>query len=94
MDLAIGELAVDVVDHFHHIARDHLFGVLIAGAILHVAEIAILTECGPHASHRGADILGLQNLEVSGLSSSLFRGILFRSILGTECGRGKQQSCG
>jgi hypothetical protein len=89
--LAIGELAVDGIRHFHHVARDELLGIFIAGTILNMAEVAILSERRAHPTHGRTDVFGLQNFEILRGAASPS---LFRSILGTECGRGKQQSYG
>src|ERR1017187_7022912 len=65
MDLTVGELRVDVVDHFHHAARHQLLGVLVAGILaLNVAEIAPLTESAAHRTHHGTFILSLEDFQV------------------------------
>lgn len=97
MHFAIGEVAVDLGGHFHHAAGYDLLGVLVAGAVLHVAEVAILSESGAHATHRGADLFGLEDFEILGraaTAASLFRGVLFGGVLSAECQRSEQQCCG
>jgi len=81
MYFAVGELAVDGVRHFHHVPGDELLGVLIAGSILNMAEVAILPERRAHPTHGRTDIFGFQNFEILRGAASPS---LFRSILGTE----------
>ena len=63
--LAIRELRIDVVYHFHHHARHQLLGILVAGIVtLNVAEIAPLTESSLHAPHHRTYLVFLQNFQI------------------------------
>jgi len=72
--LAIRELAIDVARDLDHVARDVLMWILVAGAILHVAEIAVHTQRhGIDVHNPGAQVLGLQQLQVLGAATALRR---------------------
>src|ERR1035441_1850080 len=94
VDLAVRELRVDVVDHFHHAARHQLLGVLVAGIVaLNVAEIAPLTESAAHRTHHGTFVLSLEDFQVLGRAAASPT-LLGSSILSTD-GHGREKKhCG
>ena len=62
---AVGELRINVLRHFDHMARREFGGFLIAGEVaLYVAEVAPLAQGHREGTHHGPDIFRFENLEI------------------------------